>query len=66
MAMTSSTAGNSTSWLRNARVIASFALLGAVVVGAFSGQAELGSVDLRVFGAAAGAVAAALKLSHVI
>ncbi len=54
-------------WLRLARLLASFALLGAVLVGVFSGHHKLNSIDPRVFGAGAGAVFAVIaKLTHLI
>ena len=49
--------------LHTIRIVASFALLGAVATGVFFGWAE---ADLRPFGAAAGAcVALAYKIMHI-
>ena len=54
-------------WLRHARLLASFALLGAVLVGVFTGNHEFNSIDPRIFGAGAGvAFALIAKLAHLI
>jgi hypothetical protein len=53
--------------VRTLRLVASFALLGAVVVGIFAGSAEFSSFDPRWIGAAAGgAVAIAAKVWHAL
>jgi hypothetical protein len=54
-------------WLRHARLLASFALLGAVLVGVFTGNHEFSAIDPRVFGAGAGAAFAVFaKCIHLI
>ena len=51
-------------FIHDTRVVLSFALLGAVTVGAFLGWVD---VDLRPYGAAAGAVGAiVLKINHLL
>jgi hypothetical protein len=53
--------------IRNARFVASFALLGAVLVGVVTGGHDFGAADPRLFGAGAGAIVAlAVKLLHLI
>lgn len=50
--------------IQTTRVVLSFALLGALIVGVFTGWMD---ADLRPYGAAiGGAGAIALKLSHIL
>jgi hypothetical protein len=51
-------------WLRYCRLLASFALLGAVLVGIFTGHHDAeSSLDPRLFGAGAGVVFAIIAKS---
>ena len=58
---------NAVKWIRGARMLASFALLGAVLVGVVTGHHDMTSTDPRIFGAGAGLVLALIaKFAHVI
>jgi hypothetical protein len=53
--------------IRTLRFAGSLALLGAVLVGVFTGSHEVGAVDPRIFGAGAGAIAAiVIKALHLL
>ena len=49
---------------RDSRIFASFALLGAILAGAFLGSVDLPHIDVRAYGALVGILAAALAKSR--